>query len=201
MSSAVSSDSRKRSQFNDTTFKGVVLYSERMLRVGVNNMRFTSLYFIIVSVLLNGCVTVKMASDGLGKKAEGVVFTEPKRPFTREDRKEVDAAWKNSANGNVISFISDCADPTDPSLEQIVGGILSGLSDLKVNSQESPTVQGREGHRVYASGKVDGVPSEIDLLAFKRNHCIYILTYVGVQRSFSDDRAAFTKFIEGFRAP
>lgn len=159
------------------------------------------LILISISGILSGCVTVKMANDGTGKRAEGVAFAEPKNPFAREDRKEVDAAWKNPANGNVISYISDCADPTDPSLEQIVGGVLTGLSELKVNAEETTTVQGREGRRVHASGKVDGVPSEIDLLAFKRNHCIYILTYVGVKRSFPDDRGAFAKFIEGFRVP
>jgi hypothetical protein len=62
-------------------------------------------------------------------------------------------------------------------------------------------MQEREGRRVHAAGKVDGVPTEIDLLAFKRNHCIYILSYVGVKKAFTEDRSAFTKFIEGFRAP
>lgn len=155
----------------------------------------------MISGLLGGCVTVKMANDGTGKKAEGVVFTDPPAPFVREDRTDVDAAWKNPANGNLISFISDCADPGDPSLEQIVGGVLGGLATLKLNSEESVTVQGRAGRRVHAEGKVDGVPSEIDLLVFKRNQCIYILTYVGVQKAFPDNRAAFAKFLEGFRAP
>lgn len=165
-------------------------------------MRLTSLsIFILMSGLLGGCVTVKMANDGSGKRAEGVAYSEPKRPFEREDRTDVDAAWKNRANGNLISFISDCADPGDPSLEQIVGGVLGGLADLKIHSEESVTVQARAGRRVHAAGKVDGVPSEIDLLVFKRNQCIYILTYVGVQKAFPDDRAAFGQFLAGFRAP
>ncbi len=164
----------------------------------------TSVIFLFLSFLLlplGGCVTVKMGSEGAGKKAEGVSFTEPKRPFAREDRKEVDAAWKNPNNGNLLSYVSDCADPTDPTLDQITGGILTGLAELKVESEESPTVQGRAAKRVHAQGKVDGVPSEIDLLVFKRNHCIYVLTYLGVKKSFAEDRPAFGRFIEGFRAP
>lgn len=164
-------------------------------------MRRTSVIFLFLSLAVGGCVTVKMANDGTGKRAENVSYSEPKKPFEKEDRKEVDAAWKNPKNGNLLSYVSDCADPTDPSLEQITGGILTGLSDLKVNNEETQMVQGREGKRVYASGKVDGVPSEIDLLVFKRNHCIYILTYLGVKKSFSEDRQAFTRFIEGFKTP
>lgn len=164
-------------------------------------MRNTSVIFIFVGFLLSGCVTVKMANDGTGKRAEGVLFAEPKKPFQAEDRKEVDAAWKNPKNGNLISYVSDCADPTDPSLDQITNGILGGLSELKTDSEEAPMIQGREGRRVHATGKVDGVPSEIDLLVFKRNHCIYILTYLGVKKAFAEDRTAFGKFVEGFRAP
>jgi hypothetical protein len=92
-------------------------------------------------------------------------------------------------------------DATDPSLDHIVGGLLGGLASVKRESDETVTVQGREGKRVLAAGKVDGVPTHIDLLVFKRNQCIYILSYVGVSKAFPADRAAFNKFIEGFRAP
>jgi hypothetical protein len=116
-------------------------------------------------------------------------------------RTDVDAAWKNPKNGNVISYLSDCQDPNDPPLEQIVAGVLGALTDLKYENEESPMVQGRESRRVLASGKVDGVPTEIDLLAFKRNQCIYILTYLGVKKTFSENHRDFGQFIEGFKAP
>ena len=44
------------------------------------------------------------------------------------------------------------------------------------------------------------MPTQIDLLVFKRNMCIYILTYVGVKKSFSDNRPAFQIFLDGFVA-
>ena len=147
-----------------------------------------------------GCVTVKLNSEG-GKRAEGVQISTPSSPFVSDSRPEVDAAWKNSKNGNVISYISDCQDPSDPPLEQITAGVVNALSELKILEEQTTTMQEREARRVHASGKVDGVPTEIDLLAFKRNHCIYILSYVGVKKAFAEDRAAFTRFIGGFRAP
>jgi hypothetical protein len=170
-------------------------------------MRTTSWLFLILISLhctaflaLSGCVTVKLAGES-GTKASGIELREPVKPFAKESRPEVDAAWKNNKNGNLISYISDCNDPTDPPLAQIVMGILGGLTDMKTLEESSPMIQGREGQRVHASGKVDGVPTEIDLLAYKRNHCIYILSYVGVKKSFGEDRAAFSQFIDGFRAP
>ena len=169
-----------------------------MLRTSV--LFISSVVFLSAITGLQGCVTVKIAGES-GKKAEGVGYVEPKKPFEKESRSEVDAAWKNGRNGNLISFISDCNDPTDPPLNQIVSGVLSGLSDMKSLEESTPMIQGREGQRVHAAGKVDGVPTEIDILAFKRNHCIYILSYVGVKKAFAEDRQAFSQFIDGFRAP
>ncbi len=168
-------------------------------------MRGTTLIFNIwvtlwILVFSSGCVTVKLANES-GKKADGVTVNEPGKPFVKESRGEVDAAWKNSKNGNTISYISDCGDPTDPPLEQIVNGVVSGLGDMKTLEETTPIIQDREGRRVHVAGKVDGVHTEIDLLTFKRNHCIYILTLVGVKKAFAEDRPSFAKFIDGFKAP
>lgn len=162
----------------------------------------TLIFFIVMLALPVSCVNVRLSTaDDQAKRASGVKYLEPGSPFTAQDRPEVDAAWKNSRNGNAISFLSDCKDPTDPPLDNILQGVLVGLTDLHIENRETVTVQGREGRRVVAFGKVDGVPSGIDLLAFKRNQCIYILSYVGVKAAFNENRAEFTRFIEGFRAP
>lgn len=162
-------------------------------------MRFTTLIFL--SLLISSCVSVKLGNSDDPKRATGVEYRDPKSPFSKEDNKSLDASWKNPRNGNSIAFLSDCKDPSDPPLDNIVQGVIVGLSDLNVESKETVTVQGREGRRVLASGKVDGVPSLIDLLVFKRNQCIYILTNVGVKTAFHENRGEFTKFLESFKAP
>jgi len=163
-------------------------------------MRFATLIWLFVSALVAACVSVSFGSHET-KRATGVNYSEPSSPFAREDRSDVDGAWKNSRNGNLISFITDCHDESDPPLETIVSGAMNGLSDLKYEKREAPMIQGREGRRVLASGKVDGVPSQIDLVAFKRDNCIYILSYVGVQSAFAADHAQFDHFLERFHAP
>lgn len=165
-------------------------------------MKFSAaLIYIWVLGNMLGCISVNLGGKDESKRAAGVQVTEPTSPFEVDKRMDVDGSWKNHKNGNSISYISDCQDPSDPPLEGIIDGALAGLNELKLESNESPTIQGREARRVMASGKVDGVPSKIDLLVFKRNHCIYILSYVGVQKAFSENFAQFDKFISGFRAP
>lgn len=165
-------------------------------------MRYATSFFILMLVpALTACVSVNLGPSNTTKRASGVEYVEPGKPFSKKSIEDVDAAWKNEANGNSISYVSDCKDVTDPSLDQITGGLLGGLSGVKREIDEIVTIQGREGKRVLASGKVDGVPTHIDLLVFKRNQCIYILSYVGVSKAFATDRGAFNKFIEGFRAP
>jgi hypothetical protein len=161
-------------------------------------MRFSALTFI--TVLISGCVSVSLGSHE-AKHATNVRYDQPKSPFVAEDRKDVDAAWKNPKNGNLISYITDCQDENDPPLDNIVTGALTGLVDLKYEKKESPTILGREARRVDVSGRVDGVPSRIDLLAFKRDNCIYILSFVGVEKAFAQDHGQFDRFVEGFRAP
>jgi len=166
-------------------------------------MMRTTLFFIFSLILATtGCVSVKLstADDGT-KRAVGVRLREPASPFSKSQNADVDASWQNSRNGNVISYLSDCKDPSDPPLDNIVQGVVAGLNSLNFESKETISVQGREGRRVLASGRVDGVPSLIDLLVFKRNQCIYILTHVGVKSAFSADREAFNQFVQGFQAP
>lgn len=162
---------------------------------------FGHIVLFTVLVLQAGCVTVKLGNGGDGTRAASVEVHDPAKPFKKDDQPEVDAAWKNSKNGNVISYLSYCNDPTDPPLDQIVQSTLTGLADLHYDSNESPMVQGRAGRRVVASGKVDGVASQIELLVFKRNMCTYILSYVGVKSAFAENRADFQRFVEGFKAP
>src|SRR5690606_30384240 len=143
--------------------------------------------WVLLTIFLlssSACLCVELgAGVSWGKRAEGVQYREPSSPFSKMESPVVDAAFQNQPSGKLLSFLSDCKDPSDPPLDNIVQGVVAGLSELKLESRETVSVQDREGRRVLASGKVDGVPSQIDLLVFKRNHCIYILTYVGVKSS------------------
>lgn len=166
-------------------------------------MTRTILFYVsILFFSTTACVSVKLSTaEGSTKRAVGVQYAAPASPFAKNENPDVDASWQNAKNGNVISFLSDCKDPSDPPLDNIVAGVVAGVSDLKFDSRDEVDVQGREGRRVVATGRVDGVPSAIEMLVFKRNYCIYILTYAGVKSTFAANRSEFAKFTQGFRAP
>jgi len=164
----------------------------------------TRLFFILLITTSStySCISVKLSgTGGDAKRAAGVQYVEPGNGFVKEASPDVDMAWRQPTSGNVISYISDCQDITDPTLDSIVQGTMSGLNSLAIESSQTQMVQEREGRRVLASGKVDGVPSKVELLVFKRNSCIYILSYVGVEKAFTKNQTDFDKFTRGFRAP
>jgi hypothetical protein len=147
-----------------------------------------------------GCVSVGL-NDTKIQRSTKVSYAAPSGAFVAKPSDTLDRLWENTVNGNSISFMSDCSDPSDPNLETIQQGILHGVEHLKILSSETITYNDREALRSHTSGKVDGVDTEMDLIVFKKNNCIYTLNYVGVKPQFEDDKAVFGRFLDRFRAP
>jgi hypothetical protein len=146
------------------------------------------------------CVSVALG-PGAPQRASGVRFSAPAKPFEKASAEHVDGTWRDSANGNAISYLSECNDPSDPTLHAIEQGVLSGLYPYSYVTQADTTYEGRAARRVQVKGIVDGVPSLVDLLIFKRNNCLYILSYVGLEQHHQRNQKAFEDFISGFHAP
>lgn len=154
----------------------------------------------ILILMLGGCVSIDLGPKH-PEHAAGVKFTPPPPPFIKAEGTNVDSIWRNPKNGNAISFLSDCGDTSDPSLKSIEQGVLSGLYPYTYTTQRDIYYEGRAGRRIQVQGTVDGVPSLVDLLIFKRNNCIYILTYVGLEQHHPSDQIRYEEFIERFHAP
>jgi hypothetical protein len=146
------------------------------------------------------CVSVNLASQPSAKSG-GVTYAEPGAPFARLESRRADGAWQNKKNGNTISYLSTCNDPADPPLESVARELTSSLDGPQVSRSSSEPFNGREALHFLVAGAVDGVKTEVEAIVFKRNHCIYSLSYVGVQKAFQADRARFQEFLDGFRAP
>jgi hypothetical protein len=165
------------------------------------SQKLKNVVFIQALILMMiGCVSVGL-NDTKVQRSTKVRFSAPGGAFTEKRSDSLDHLWENSKNGNSISFMSDCSDTTDPSLESIQQGILHGVERLKVLSNETISYNDREALRSITSGSVDGVDTAMDLVVFKKNGCIYALNYVGVRPQFEDDKAAFSKFLDRFHAP
>jgi len=163
-------------------------------------MKLATLKISIAAFCLTGCISVSLSGDK-HEKANGVKLQAPAAPFEKAKGDNVDEIWRNPKNGNAISYLSDCSDQSDPSLLSIEQGVLSGLNPYSYESQTELTFDGRGARKSRVKGTVDGVASVVDLLVFKRNNCIYILSYVGLQQKHSEDQQRFDTFMERFHAP
>lgn len=146
------------------------------------------------------CVSVNLAKPDV-KKATGVQYSAPGGNFKQFSPDHLDAAWKNSDNGNSISFLSDCEPKNDPPLSTIQKGIIQGIHNQKMISSDYRKYNGRKALFTQVKGEVDGIPSQVKLVILRKNRCIYVLTYVTLENHFSANLPDFDRFVERFHAP
>lgn len=149
--------------------------------------------------LLSGCVSVNFGPKK-PEHSKGVEFSPPGNPFQAIVGK-ADRAWQNKENGNSISFLSSCDDPADPALDIVMQDLFADMKDLKVLKSENTTFNGRASLSSEVEGMVDGVPTRVHAVVFKKNNCLYTLSYIGVAKAYGQDRDRFEQFLKGFKAP
>ncbi|MCB0392333.1 MAG: hypothetical protein KDD58_13655 [Bdellovibrionales bacterium] len=157
------------------------------------------IFIISISIINSNCVSVGIETPQT-TKAQNVIFKPPSY-FSELVQPYLDAAWKNDANGNTISFLSECDSATDPTHETIRDGIIAGLRNSNILSNDYIPLSKRNALKSVVTGSVDGVKTKLEIVVLKKNNCIYILTYVGLQEKFNDDLDAFAEFLKEFKVP
>lgn len=165
-------------------------------------MKYISMMHLALLFLISysGCVSVNLGNKADAHKATPK-YRSPSRPFESFQAEKSDSAWHNPGNGNSISYFSNCNDNSDPDLEVIRTEMLQGIQELQITQSDNLNYNGRQALRSLARGKVDGVAAKMDILVFKKNGCVYGLSYVGVDASFDSNHDAFNDFVKGFEAP
>lgn len=147
-----------------------------------------------------GCVSVNIGGS-TAQKSSGVTVSEPAAPFARMTSKQADSAWQSRTTGNTISYLSTCNDAADPTLETAFNELTSSLESPRTLRSETKTFNGREALSAEVAGLVDGVKTRVAVMIFKRNRCLYSLSFVGVEKNFDSERGRFQSFLDGFKAP
>ncbi len=155
------------------------------------------LFFGIIST---GCVSVKFAGTE-AKKSTDVKLVTPDKPFAEMKSAHIDRSWQNSKNGNIISYLSDCENPTDPSLENIFKGITSEIDQPQVIQSNPVEFNQRQALHAIVDGNVDGMATRFELMLFKKNNCLYVLTYAAAAAAFAENQRDFAQFVKGFKVP
>lgn len=149
---------------------------------------------------LGGCVSVNLGA-GKTARSEDVEFVAPTTPFEQLSNSRADGAWQNPENGNSISFFSSCDDAADPSLESVIRDLFIDLKEMKTLRSEASIFNGREAQIAEVEGLIDGVKTRIHAVVFKKNNCLYTLSYIGVSTAFDHDHGRFDDFTRSFKAP
>lgn len=167
-------------------------------------MKFSVNATLALSMLMSltqfGCVSLNIQSQK-AMKSDGVEFQAPPHPFSALDSSRADGAWQNKGNGNTISYLSDCNDPLEPSQDSVARELFSDLRNVRFRRSESFTYNTRSAVNIEVEGEVEGIATRIHAVVFRKNGCLYTLTFVGVAKSYDDDHVHFNGFLQGFRAP
>jgi hypothetical protein len=150
--------------------------------------------------MLQGCISVNLGPKG-PSKSKNVIFQAPSAPFKQIKGSPADGAWQNPENGNSISYLSTCNEEADPSLDAATDEMISAFADTKPLSQKKFEFDGREALDTEAEARVEGVPTKIRTLVFKKNGCLYTLSLIGISKSFAKGEKPFDDFVKGFQAP
>jgi hypothetical protein len=155
---------------------------------------------LLIFTFFFGCVSVNLPKQ-TGHKAEQVDLHVPAKPFSEMNSQNADRAWISDKTGNTISYLSDCDNPSDPTLQQLESETLGVLNEMKVLFTQNINFNSREAIDTLAEGLVDGVAVRMKLITFKKNNCSYSLVYGGLKEKFDAEIKYFNDFIKGFKAP
>jgi hypothetical protein len=167
----------------------------------MKKLNFISITAIgLVFVSLSGCVSVSIGNSKIEKDLD-TKYVAPPKPFVEVSSSDQDKAWRNQKNGNTISFLSECNDPSDPPLEQIQSGIIAEIDNAKTIQNDRVEFNSRDAIHSILDGNVDGIPTRFELMVLKKSNCIFILTYAAVLRDFATNQKQFNAFVKSFVVP
>jgi hypothetical protein len=158
------------------------------------------IFFLFLFTIVTGCVSVNLTKNQ-GQRSDSVTLKDPPSPFRAQESAHLDKLWQNTKDGSTISYLSDCNNPNDPSLENIYKGIVSEIDNVRVIDSSKSNFNSREALRTIVDGFVDGIETRFELLIFKKNHCIYIITYAGVEKAYADNQRTFQQFLKEYKVP
>jgi hypothetical protein len=153
----------------------------------------------ILCGLLSACVNVSLPKDT--QKDPKIQFTAPALPFAEFYPHQIDKAWRHPDSGASISIFTECNNPTAPTNESILKGVLTNLKNNKIERQEEIQINSTEGLHAVAKGSIDQVESKIDVVIFQKNSCLYLLSLMSSVENHKSHEATFKTFILGFKTP
>ncbi len=176
------------------TFHGMVQLSMNTIR----SFQFLGLFLSVVGLLLvTSCVSVNIGK-GATKRYTELHFESPAQEFAKVEDETSDHVWRHVKNGNTISYYSECESQTDPTLMELLENVTQSLDEKNSLENRNLVFNGRESLYSKINTKVDGVPTQVQNVIFKKHNCIFIISYVGVLSQAPNNQKDFERFLQRF---
>ncbi|MFH1831055.1 MAG: hypothetical protein ABH871_09845 [Pseudomonadota bacterium] len=175
--------------------------------------------FIIAACMLAtaisaGCVLKRQPFKGVVGYHDGKVYLTPDRYYEKGKYYRVGilpGGWKRMATpAYTISFYSEdykssistdayCGRSVrDRTLASLTGDIITALEDRKFSDEKEFMLDGRGAIRQQVEGKVDGVPTLVDLVTLRKNACVFDFYLVSPKEASLDATEDFEGFFNAF---
>ena len=135
------------------------------------------------------------------KSAGAYFFPEAKSPWVQSPPSEGVEILYVDKSGASISVSSICERYEEASLETLARSALSPITHFKEIETGELQLDGREAFQVFGSGKVDGVPVQIDFVAWRKDDCLFDFSAQASPKLPARVRAEFLAMLKKFRYP
>lgn len=163
-------------------------------------MHFKKHLIFSAFVIMASCVQIPVGVE----KSERFKQVDYKSPSSQnykdisEDLSQGDRTWIHKKTGTLIGYKTECSS-TQPSPQIYLESFLGGLASKEVKEEKSFSYNSREALRKKIAAKVEGIPTSLDLVAFNKYGCTFLLSQIGRSEGFSQSSSDFESFIKTFK--
>jgi hypothetical protein len=169
---------------------------------------------ILAAVVSFGCVLKRQPFKGVVSYDNGRVYLEPDRYYKKGIYYSVGLlpqGWERmSTRARTVSFYNEsyrssistdayCGKSVrDRTLLSLTGDIVTALEDRKFGDEKEFMLDGRGALRQQIEGKVDGVPTIVDLVTIRKDGCVFDFYLVSPKSAPVDATLNFENFFGAF---
>jgi len=129
-------------------------------------------------------------------------FALPPKGWKPAKEKGAQVLWVHESMPALINLRAQCEMHGDSSLESFTDHLRIDFREWKILSQEPMMMVDRDAIHTVVLAEIDGgVQTQLELIVFKKNGCLFDLQYIAAPEVFERGRAAYQQVIADFTFP
>ena len=154
-------------------------------------------FAIFFSLLFSCNFTGPVRED---KTAKNFSFPEPSAGWVKRANQEgAQRIYEYGKTGSVLSVSSTCERYEMVPIDRMARSALSPLGFYQEKETKTFQMDGREAFEIFVSGKVDGVPVEVDYVVLRKDECIFDFSLHASPAIRPQARVDFHEMLKGFK--